>query len=103
MLGRCCVLLLVLMLPQAAAARVYMCVDPQTGKTSFTDKACAETSTGEEVRVNGANYSSGRKNAPAANGPHFWANWPAEKVCKPTISVHWSALLSRIRARMKSP
>jgi len=44
-------LLLLLPLSQVALARVYMCVDPQTGKTSFTDKACEKTAAREEVRV----------------------------------------------------
>jgi uncharacterized protein (DUF488 family) len=55
-------LLLLLPLSQAALARVYMCVDPQTGKTSFTDRACEKTAAREEVRVD---------DAPAA-GPKVW-------------------------------
>ena len=51
-----CVLLL---LPQLAAARVYMCVDEATGKTSFTDKACEKTALREEVRVDSTNLDSG--------------------------------------------
>lgn len=53
------VLLLLLLLPQMAAAGVYMCVDPETGKTSFTDKACAEATAREEVRVGATNLDSG--------------------------------------------
>ncbi len=50
----------VLLLPLLSAsnlaqARVYMCVDPATGKTSFTDKACETKTTGENVRVEVAN------------------------------------------------
>lgn len=51
-------LIVLLLLPQLAAARVYMCVDPATGKTSFTDKACATNSPGEEVKVDTANPGS---------------------------------------------
>ena len=51
-----CVLLL---LPQLAAARVYMCVDETTGKTSFTDKACEKAALREEVRVDSTNLDSG--------------------------------------------
>mgnify|MGYP001819013936 CR=1 FL=1 len=65
-------LLLLVPLSQVAVARVYMCVDPQTGNTSFTDKACTKSSAGEEVRVDGANYSSGRQNQAGATGPKVW-------------------------------
>jgi hypothetical protein len=65
-------LLLLLPLSQGAVARVYMCVDPQTGTTSFTDKACEMATSGEEVKVNGANYSSGRSARPSSRGPKVW-------------------------------
>lgn len=50
-----------LLLPQLAAARVYMCVDEATGVTSFTDKACDTAASGEEVRLNQIN--------PGTSGP----------------------------------
>ena len=56
-------LLLVLLVPQLAAARVYMCVDPETGKTSFTDKACEKAAAREEVRVTSTNLDSGSRSA----------------------------------------
>lgn len=46
---------LLLLLPQLASAGVYMCVDPATGKTIFTDKGCATESTREKVQVDVAN------------------------------------------------
>lgn len=49
------------LVPQLANARVYMCVDSTTGKTSFTDKACEITSVGEEVRVDATNLDSGSR------------------------------------------
>lgn len=53
---------LMLVLPQVASARVYMCVDQTTGETSFTDKACeTATSAREEVRVDRTNLDSGSK------------------------------------------
>lgn len=55
-----------LLLPELAAARVYMCVDPITGQTLFTDKACASDSSREEVRVDPANLDSGRRYAQPA-------------------------------------
>jgi len=53
---------LLLLLPQLASARVYMCVDQATGRTSFTDKACATTQdVREEVRVDRTNLDSGKQ------------------------------------------
>lgn len=60
---RLILLLLLLPLSQSALARVYMCVDQQTGKTSFTDSACAETASAEEVQV---------KETAAPNSPKVW-------------------------------
>lgn len=56
---RLMVIALLLLAPQLAAARVYMCVDQATGQTTFTDKACDTTSSREEVRVRAANLDSG--------------------------------------------
>ncbi len=54
---------LLLLVPQMAAARVYMCVDKETGEASFTDHACETASLREEVKVSPANLDSGRKYA----------------------------------------
>jgi hypothetical protein len=60
-------LLVLLLLPQLAAAGVYMCKDPVTGKTSFSDKGCATTASQEEIRIQSTNVDSGRRTAdPAA-------------------------------------
>ena len=64
-------LLLLLLLPQMAAAGVYMCVDPETGKTSFTDKACTKASAREEVRVGATNLDSGSRSH-RGNGSKTW-------------------------------
>ncbi|MFT4518254.1 MAG: hypothetical protein ACI9JM_000635 [Halioglobus sp.] len=55
------VISIVLLLPQVAMARVYMCVDPATGVASFTDKACTTGDLREEVRVDATNLDSGSK------------------------------------------
>ena len=52
---------MLLLVPQLAAAKVYMCVDPATGKTSFTDKACESRGQGVEVRVDTSNLDSGSR------------------------------------------
>ena len=59
-MNRLIVITLLLLMPQLAAARVFMCVDQSTGKTSFTDKACETASVREEVRVDVANLNSGK-------------------------------------------
>jgi hypothetical protein len=62
---------LLLLVPQLAAARVYMCVDHGTGKTSFTDRACDTASVREEVRVPTSNLSSGQRYAEPSK-PKTW-------------------------------
>ena len=47
--------------PGVVQAKVYMCVDPATGKTSFTDQACETRTAGEKVRVNSANPGSHKR------------------------------------------
>ena len=46
-----------------AQAGVYMCVDPATGKTSFTDRACESKTAGENVRVQVANPGAQKRKA----------------------------------------
>lgn len=65
------VIAMLLMVPQLAAARVYMCVDHDTGETSFTDKACETASAREEVRVKPSNLDSGSSYAAKAK-PKTW-------------------------------
>lgn len=65
------VMAMLLLVPQLAAARVYMCVDHNTGETSFTDKACATAGAREEVRVQPANLDSGSRYAAKAK-PKTW-------------------------------
>ena len=59
-------LLVLLLLPQLAAARVFMCVDPATGAKSFSDRGCPTVKLQEEVRVQATNVDSGRRTARAA-------------------------------------
>ena len=60
-MNRIIVIALLMLLPQLAAARVFMCVDETTGETSFTDKACETASIREEVRVDSVNLNSGNR------------------------------------------
>lgn len=59
-------LLLLLLLPHSAVAKVYMCMDPATGKATFTDKGCAPNVSHEEVRVQATNVDSGSRTAAPA-------------------------------------
>lgn len=54
-------LCLLVLVPQVAMAKVYMCTDPSTGKTSFTDKACDVHASAEEVRIGATNLESGKR------------------------------------------
>ena len=49
-------LMLALFIPQLASAGVYMCVDPVTGKKSFTDRACPKSEAGARVKVQPRNF-----------------------------------------------
>ncbi len=53
--------IILLLIPQLAAAKVYMCVDAATGTTSFTDTACDRETRVEEVRVDATNLESGER------------------------------------------
>ncbi len=58
-MDRIIVIALLLLAPQLASARVYMCVDHATGETSFMDKACETVNSRAEVRVDPSNPDSG--------------------------------------------
>ena len=64
-------LILALMMPQLATAGVYMCVDPQTGKKTFTDRACEDNASREQLRVQAANSASGA-NTTRSGGTKTW-------------------------------
>jgi hypothetical protein len=58
-------IVVLLLLPQLAAAGVFMCVDPATGATSFSDKGCAASAAQEEVKVEATNVFSGSRTSEA--------------------------------------
>lgn len=60
-------LFLLLLVPQLAAARLYLCVDPVTGDTTFTDKGCKSAASREELRVPPTNVDSGSRTAEAVS------------------------------------
>lgn len=69
---RAFLLLLLFLVPQFALAGVYMCVDPLTGKKTFTDRACEQRTAGEEVRVEPVNFGGAAYSAPASEHKQAW-------------------------------
>lgn len=53
------ILVLVFLMSATAHAQVFKCVDPATGKMTFTDKACPNQGTGDYVPIAPANGDSG--------------------------------------------
>jgi hypothetical protein len=72
-------LALLLLVPQLAAARVYMCVNQETGEASFTDHACEGASMREEVRVETSNPDSGKRNTALAKSKAWRSQADARK------------------------
>ncbi len=52
-----------LLAPQLASAEVFMCVDPDSGKKTFTDKACPTPGERKKVKVQPTNFGQGSKTA----------------------------------------
>ena len=80
-------LLVLLLLPQLAAAGVYMCKDPVTGKTTFSDKGCAAAASQEEIRIQSTNVDSGRRTA----GPAERKAWVSDRDTRKTGRDYFSA------------
>jgi hypothetical protein len=83
---RVLVLMLVL-LPQMATAAVYMCKDPVSGKTTFSDKGCATSATREEIRIQDTNLDSGRRTTGAADRKA----WVSDRDTRKTGRDHFAA------------
>ena len=83
-------LLVILLVPQLAAAKVYMCRDPATGNTTFTDKGCETSANGEELKVPATNVDSGSRTAePASRGA-----WVSDRDTRKTGREH-NAMLAQ--------
>jgi hypothetical protein len=54
-----------LLIPQLSSAEVFMCVDPATGKKTFTAKACPTAGERKKVKVQPTNFGSGTQNRTA--------------------------------------
>ena len=74
---RAFLLLLFFLTPQLSVAGVYMCIDPDTGKKTFTDRACEQRTAGEEVRVDPVNFGGAAYRAPAGEHKQVWRSQQA--------------------------
>jgi Domain of unknown function (DUF4124) len=88
-------LLVMLLLPQLAAARVFMCVDQATGKTTFSDKGCATSAAQEEVRVEAPNVFSGSRTAEAPTAK----TWVSDRDTRKTGRDYSAAKSGLLQAR----
>ena len=64
--------LVLLFLPQFALAEIYVCVDPVTGKKSFTDIACGVHGTGDEIKVKQGNFGASGSGQKGSGGQKAW-------------------------------
>jgi hypothetical protein len=82
-------LFLLLLVPEIAAAKVFMCVDEVTGKTSFTDRGCETTSAREEVRIPPANANSGSRGEELEEPPE--QTWVSDRDTRKTARDYSAA------------
>lgn len=61
-----------ILVPQIATAGVFMCVDPVTGKKSFTDRACPKSETGTRVKVEPKNFGANGHSSAQPKGEKAW-------------------------------
>lgn len=64
-LGLCAALLV----PLSGHAKVFICVDPETGEKTFTDTACADSAPGRKIKVEPVNFD---KNGPSQGERGTW-------------------------------
>ena len=74
---RAFLLMLFFLAPQFSVAGVYMCIDPATGKKTFTDRACEKRTAGDEVRVDPVNFGGAAYRAPAGEHKQVWRSQQA--------------------------
>ena len=90
-------LVLSLLVPQLAAAGVYLCVDPETGKKTFTDRACEQRTSGEGVRVDPVNFGGAAYRAPAGEHKQVWRSQQAVAKSGREQSTGYSRSVDRAR------
>ena len=78
--------LLALLCPAVASAGVFVCVDPATGKKTFTDKACETKSKGEKLDVKPHNFGdSGHR-----SGSSGQEAWNSQRTAKGTATTEYT-------------
>ena len=92
------VLLVLLCLPGFSAAGVYMCVDPQTGKKTFTDKACKASKSGDKVDVKPHNFGDSGHRTPASPTSKAWSSQREEQDADRTESTGHRRNIEKARA-----
>ena len=79
-------ILLALLSPAVATAGVFVCVDPATGKKTFTDKACETKGKGEKLDVKPHNFGdSGHRSG--ASGQEAWNS---QRTAKGTATTEYT-------------
>ena len=72
-------ILAALLSPAVASAGVFVCVDPATGKKTFTDKACETKSKGEKLDVKPQNFGDSGHRSGGSSGQQAWNSQRAAK------------------------
>lgn len=67
-----------LLSPALASAGVFVCVDPDTGKKTFTDKACETKAKGEKLDVKPQNFG-GSGHRSGSSGQKSWNSQRTEQ------------------------
>ena len=79
-------ILVALLSPAVASAGVFVCVDPATGKKTFTDKACETKSKGENLDVKPQNFGdSGHR-----SGSSGQQAWNSQRTAKGTSTTQYT-------------
>jgi hypothetical protein len=65
-------ILVALLSPAVASAGVFVCVDPATGKKTFTDKACETKAKGEKLDVKPQNFGGSGHRSGGSSGQQAW-------------------------------
>ena len=80
-------MLVALLAPAVASAGVFVCVDPTTGKKTFTDKACSTKETGEKLNVKPHIFGDSGHRGSVASGQ---ASWNSQREAKGKATKEYS-------------
>ena len=81
-----------LLSPALASAGVFVCVDPATGKKTFTDKACETKTKGEKLDVQPQNFGgSGHR-----SGSSGQKSWNSQRAAQGVATTEYSGHRQRV-------